>query len=426
MINGKHLITPLKCFDLQNGDSSTQLPFVIFRSSGSLSNVLCCHPNPTSSPFHPLRHYYPNHKSLLGHPTTSQPKRKFVHPPMLDNDGFRTVVYKRNRCLLSIVVSQDSIDIEAKIFRSIQKHNVHGIALQISKHWPSLFRTILVPLDALTWVTKTFKEAIEDHSISAQQWLHKGYIKLSVCIPPIIGVISSVSRSSSPTGAPSPFASQKVETTQDGPSFYTSSLNRSRRIITQKVINVSNTPFTAQDHISNFLSWPDPTTSQHRLTPAANFPRPWLDPADSLLVVTQCRPPVTSSDNDWAKAIICDCVECPFNLEATSKGIANACNLDFLPSFTLFGEGKALFFCYTMSQSITASSVGCIRVRHSTVFLNKYYRLANAIDQSKSKFKGWIHIRGLPFVAFDSWNTKIFKSIAEQSMGWTGGGRQTY
>lgn len=128
MINGKHLITPLKCFDLQNGDSSTRLPCVIFHSSDSLSDILRVTQTQRIHPFHPLRHNYPN-KSLLGHPTTSQPQQKPVYPPMLDNDGFRTVVYKRNWCLLSTVVSQHSIDIEAKTFRSIQKHNVHYTTL---------------------------------------------------------------------------------------------------------------------------------------------------------------------------------------------------------------------------------------------------------------------------------------------------------
>lgn len=159
-----------------------RFPSVIFRSSGGLSDILCCPQTQRVHPFHLLRHNYPNHKSLLGHPTTSQPKPKSLHPPMLDNDGFRTVVYKRNRRRLSTAVSQHSIDIEAKTFRSIQKHTVYGTALQISEQWSSLFSTILVPLDALAWLTKTFKEAIEDHSISAPQWLHKGCIKLSVRI----------------------------------------------------------------------------------------------------------------------------------------------------------------------------------------------------------------------------------------------------
>lgn len=62
-----------------------------------------------------------------------------------------------------------------------------------------------------------------------------------------------------------------------------------------------------------------------------------------------------------------------------------------------------------MTQSITATPVGSIKVGQSTVFLKKYYWLANAIDSKKTQFRGWIHIRGLPF---NSWNTKIFESIA--------------
>lgn len=79
-----------------------------------------------------------NHKSILGQPPTSHPKPLIGHPPTKENDGFRTVLSKRNQRRLKAERSQQSLDIEAKTFRICQKTTVHSIALLISEQRPSL------------------------------------------------------------------------------------------------------------------------------------------------------------------------------------------------------------------------------------------------------------------------------------------------
>lgn len=151
----------------------------------------------------------------------------------------------------------------------------------------------------------------------------------------MIGAVSSVSWSSSPDGCSFSICIPKGRNNSRWSLFLRFLSQQMQSNYHTKGYQCIEYPFhsTRSEQQLPLLVRPSNFTAQaHR----SNFPRPWSDPADSLRVVIQCRLPETSSDNDWAKAIICDCVESPSNLEATAKAIANACNFNsFHPLLSL-------------------------------------------------------------------------------------------
>lgn len=99
---------------------------------------------------------------------------------------------------------------------------------------------------------------------------------------------------------------------------------------------------------------------------------------------------------DWAFAIIVDSDDLPCNLQETARVIAKNCNLNYLPSLTLFGVNRALFLCKNMAESIKVSSVAYLRMADSSIFLNKYSGIVNVIGSREvgSQLKGYLSTPG--------------------------------
>lgn len=91
---------------------------------------------------------------------------------------------------------------------------------------------------------------------------------------------------------------------------------------------------------------------------------------------------------DWALAIIVDSDDLPRNLRAIARTIARQCDFNYLPSLTIFSEGRALFFCKSMKESLKALLVTYLRMGTSSIFLNKYSRIVDVIDSNLSAFRG--------------------------------------
>lgn len=113
--------------------------------------------------------------SILGQPIRPQPKPFFGQPPLTDVDGSRPVISKRNQQCLKAIHCKATLKSKPNPSHSDRKATVHGFALQVSEHRPSLSRTILVPLSPLGWLIETLSETIEVRKISVPQRLSERY-----------------------------------------------------------------------------------------------------------------------------------------------------------------------------------------------------------------------------------------------------------
>lgn len=140
--------------------------------------------------------------------------------------------------------------------------------------------------------------------------------------------------------------------------------------------------------------------STRSFPPESQHPPPWSTKqwmkfaGNTLNHIPSVSEPATL---DWAFAIIIDSDELPCNLQEIARVIAKTCDLNYLPSLTLFGENRALFFFKNMADSIKVSSAAHLRMGNSSIFLNKYPRMVNVIDNRIFAFRGWISIKGLLF-----------------------------
>lgn len=101
----------------------------------------------------------------------------------------------------------------------------------------------------------------------------------------------------------------------------------------------------------------------------------------------------------------------PKDIEATAIAIAKICNFNFIPSLIPFSDDRATFFCNSTDEVTLVANKGIIKTPSTTVLLNKYHKMLNAIDTNYSRFRGWIAIKGLPFLL---WNSHSFENIASQ------------
>lgn len=183
-------------------------------------------------------------------------------------------------------------------------------------------------MTSVQWLKKTFKESIQHHFISVPQWSHRGKLKLLACI------------SYNDRGC---FLSL-TEFLPDRQSF-TICIPKGRNtlgwtlflnILPQLSLPTDNGgPASSEIPLQSYGP-----QQQHPIPPKPpnHNQQPWSGPAANIRVITKSSTPETSSNIDWAKAIISDSVESPFNLDGTAKAIASAWNFNFLPSLTLFGE----------------------------------------------------------------------------------------
>lgn len=98
----------------------------------------------------------------------------------------------------------------------------------------------------------------------------------------------------------------------------------------------------------------------------------------------------------WQSAAVCDWPDKQKDLESTAKSIAEATGLRFT-SKLIFAEERALFFWSFPMEASKVVTKKTITLEGKSVYLNKWNTSVNIIDLHKSRFEGWISIKGLPF-----------------------------
>lgn len=97
---------------------------------------------------------------------------------------------------------------------------------------------------------------------------------------------------------------------------------------------------------------------------------------------------VRQDEPNWQNAVVYDWIEPPKDIEATAIAIAKICNFNFIPSLIPFSDDRAIFFCNSADEVTLAANKGIIKISSTTVLLNKYQKMVNAIDTNYSKFRG--------------------------------------
>lgn len=97
---------------------------------------------------------------------------------------------------------------------------------------------------------------------------------------------------------------------------------------------------------------------------------PWSNPSNTQLILFN---PLKEGQitKKWERAIICNWINPPQDFEKTAIAIAKECHFHFIPTLLPFGDKRALFFCPSLNDAITASSKGPISSSTNTVYLHK-------------------------------------------------------
>lgn len=124
-------------------------------------------------------------------------------------------------------------------------------------------------------------------------------------------------------------------------------------------------------------------------------PQAWIQRMSSAENILTYNPSDSEpAELDWALAIIVDSDDPPCNLQETAMAIASNCQLNYLPSLTLFGDNRALFFCKNLADSIKVSTVAHLRMGISSIFLNKYSRWLTLSTAKSARYEDGFQSKG--------------------------------
>lgn len=76
--------------------------------------------------------------------------------------------------------------------------------------------------------------------------------------------------------------------------------------------------------------------------------------------------------------------------------IAEVTGLRSIPRLIPFREERSLSFCSFPSKASKVVNIASIVTEGTNVFLNNWNPIVNTIDTQRSRFEGWINIRGIP------------------------------
>lgn len=76
---------------------------------------------------------------------------------------------------------------------------------------------------------------------------------------------------------------------------------------------------------------------------------------------------------------------------------AKVIDLRSIPRLIPFTEERSLSFCSFPSKASKVVNIASIVTEGTKVFLNNWNPMVNTVDTQRSRFEGWISIRGIPF-----------------------------